>query len=245
MAKRRRTHLPGAIGNRPLPNRPAVRPERRQPPPRPPRARPITLLLGAFALVAVGVVVGALVSSFDKSPSPTPGPTVSLGPIATPGPPATLIPAPGVATSDPSGRYPAISSVGCDTLEQTAYHIHAHLTIRYGGELHVVPANIGIRDTCLYWLHTHHDSGIVHVEAPDEQVFTLGQFFDVWGEVLADRQVLDRPLEPNEGIYVFVDGQRYKGDPRAIVLSDLLNIEIQVGTAPFQPLPYEFSPDFL
>jgi hypothetical protein len=229
MAKRRRTHLPGGVEYRPMPR----------------RTRPVTLLLGAFALLAVGVVVGAVVSSFDESSSPTPGPAVFLGPTSTPGPPASLIPAPGVPTADPSGVYPPISVVGCDTLEQTAYHIHAHLTLRFGGELHAVPANIGIRGTCFYWLHTHRNAGVIHVEAPGEQVITLGQFFDVWGEVLADRQVLDRPLQPNEGLYVFVDGQRYQGDPRAIVLTDLLSIEIQVGTAPFQPLPYEFSPDFL
>jgi hypothetical protein len=135
--------------------------------------------------------------------------------------------------------------VRCDSLEQTAYHIHAHLALRFGGELQTVPANIGIRDTCLYWLHMHRDAGIVHVEAPATQVFTLGAFFDVWGQVLADRQVLDRPLEPNEGIYVLVDGERYNDDPRAIVLTDRLKIEIQIGTAPLQPLPYEFSPDSL
>ena len=242
MAKRRRAHPPGGVANRVAPSRPAVGARRREPP-RPPRARPITLLLAAFALLALVVMVSLVVSSFNPYASATP--STVLGPTATPGPPATLIPAPVVPTADSSGKYPPISGVGCDTLEQTAYHIHAHLVLRFGGELHVVPANIGIRDTCFYWLHTHRDAGIVHVEAPGEQIFTLGQFFDAWGEALAERQVLDRPLEPNEGIYVFVDGQRHEGDPRAIVLSNLLKIEIQVGTAPFQPLPYQFSPDFL
>lgn len=239
MAKRRRTHK--------SPPRPATR-LRPQPPRAPARQstrRPLTLLLGALAVVGIVLVVGAVAASLGGSSTETRGPTVSLGPTTTPGPPATLLPAAGVPTADPSGNYPSISGVRCDSLEQTAYHIHAHLSVRIGGELLTVPANIGVRDTCLYWLHTHRDAGIIHVEAPAQQLFTLGAFFDVWGQVLADRQVLDRPLQPNEGIYVFVDGQRHEGDPRAIVLTDRLKIEIQIGPAPLQPLPYEFSPDAL
>ena len=233
--------------------------KRRRVPPTPPRAigrtrplqtatargagtsRPVLLAAGAVGILAVIVIVGVLLA--NSGPVPSPSPSTALGPTATIGPPASLIAAPVLPTADASGAYPPISGVRCDLLEQTAYHIHAHVAIRFGGELHAVPADIGIRDTCLYWLHTHRDSGIIHVEAPAETSFTLGQFFAVWGQVLAPRQVLDRPLTAFEGIYVFVDRVRYDGDPRAIVLSDLENIEIQVGTAPFQPLPYDFPAD--
>jgi hypothetical protein len=146
-----------------------------------------------------------------------------------------------VPTADTSGAYPAIDGIRCDRLEQTAYHLHAHLTIRFDGVPQVIPANVGFRGTCLYWLHTHRDAGVVHVEAPARQVVRLGMFFDVWGVVLADRQVLDRALESGEAIYVFVDGVRFDGDPRTIELSDLQLIEIQVGSEPVVPLPFDWS----
>ncbi|HKR74492.1 MAG TPA: hypothetical protein VJR94_10330, partial [Candidatus Nitrosocosmicus sp.] len=44
-----------------------------------------------------------------------------------------------------------------------------------------VPAGIGIiPNECIFWLHTHDDSGIIHVEAPYETSFSLGQFLQVW-----------------------------------------------------------------
>ena len=207
------------------------------------RTRPATttLLLGGAALIAVFVVIGAVMGALGPQPSPSPSPSSSLEPTASAGPTATHLPAPGVPTADPSGAYPAIDGIRCDRLEQTAYHIHAHLTIRFDGQARAVPANIGIRDTCLYWLHTHRDAGVIHVEAPAEQVATLGMFFDVWGVVLADRQVLDRTLGPGEGLFVLIDGTRFNGDPRSIELSNLQMIEIQVGPAPLSPLPFDWS----
>ena len=93
--------------------------------------------------------------------------------------------------------------------------------------------------------HTHRDQGVIHVEAPAPREFTLGEFFDVWGKVLTNRQVRDRVLTSREYLYIYLDGAPYAGDPRSIPLLDLRNIELQVGTAPFDPLPYVFPADFL
>jgi hypothetical protein len=43
-----------------------------------------------------------------------------------------------------------------------------------------------------------------------------------------------------EGIYVFVNGRRYLGNPARLTLDDRAVIELQVGTGPFEPLPYTF-----
>ena len=58
-----------------------------------------------------------------------------------------------------------------------------HLTIEIAARVRV-PADIGIVTAgyaviCLYWLHTHDDSGTIHVEAPGG-TFTLADFFAVW-----------------------------------------------------------------
>ncbi len=34
---------------------------------------------------------------------------------------------------------------------------------------------------CFYWLHTHTEDGIIHIESPVQRTFTLGHFFAIWG----------------------------------------------------------------
>ena len=65
----------------------------------------------------------------------------------------------------------------------------------------MVPAGVGIPGPqqvmdgfveggrCLYWLHTHDSTGVVHIESPVQRGYTLGQFFDVWGRPLSATQV--------------------------------------------------------
>lgn len=74
-----------------------------------------------------------------------------------------------------------IDGIPCETQEYGTFHIHAHLDVFVDGHAYPVPALVGIEDnTCLYWLHTHNTDGIMHIEAPQTQDFTLGQFLDVW-----------------------------------------------------------------
>jgi len=74
-----------------------------------------------------------------------------------------------------------IGGIPCETQEYGTFHIHAHLDVFVDGHAYPVPALVGIEDnTCLYWLHTHSTDGIMHIEAPHAQDFTLGQFLDIW-----------------------------------------------------------------
>ncbi|CUR52182.1 conserved exported protein of unknown function [Nitrosotalea devaniterrae] len=77
-------------------------------------------------------------------------------------------------------NFASIGGIPCETQEYTTYHIHAHLDIFVNGQHTQVPAQIGLENTCLYWLHTHTPDGIVHMESPKERDFTLGEFFDIW-----------------------------------------------------------------
>src|SRR5439155_12528799 len=73
----------------------------------------------------------------------------------------------------------AVGAVECNAGEQLSTHYHSHLDIIQDGVQRSLPANIGITDTCLYWLHTHDSSGIIHIEAPADRknhTFTLGDF---------------------------------------------------------------------
>ncbi|MHB8602555.1 MAG: hypothetical protein ACYC6W_10030 [Nitrosotalea sp.] len=81
----------------------------------------------------------------------------------------------------PSNAAATIDGIECNTSEFATLHIHAHLDFYVNGNHLTVPERIGIVDNkCLYWVHTHDASGVIHIESPKSQEFTLGQFIDIW-----------------------------------------------------------------
>src|SRR5438105_3430375 len=83
-----------------------------------------------------------------------------------------------------------IAGISCDRMEGQRLHIHQHLVILDRGKEVPIPANVGQRSlsSCLYWVHTHTPDGIIHIEAPKDRAFTLGDFFQVWGQTLSKTQ---------------------------------------------------------
>ena len=93
---------------------------------------------------------------------------------------------------------------------------------------------------CISPLHTHDNSGILHTESATTVPNRLGQFFIQWGVPLRPR--LCRRLVRPSSIEVYVNGKRYGGDPRAILLSDHKEIAIVIGTPPKKiPKTADFS----
>ncbi len=121
-------------------------------------------------------------------------------------------------------------------------HVHAHLQVYVRGQQRAVPANVGIRATCLYWLHTHDASGLIHVEAGAPGTYTLGQFFDVWVEPLSSTELLRDRTQAGEEIRVLVNGQPYTGDPRSAPLRSHEEIVVELGPPFPSPAPYSFPP---
>jgi hypothetical protein len=134
------------------------------------------------------------------------------------------------------------------------YHVHARLSLYVNGKLRSVPLGIGIappRDItenrggpfvsgggCFSFLHTHASDGIIHIEAPVETGFSLGQFFGVWEQRL-DPTHLGR----YEGrVVAYVNGRRYRGDPRGIRLRRHAQIQLQVGQPARAPDAIVFPP---
>ena len=73
------------------------------------------------------------------------------------------------------------SGITCDKVEHLVYHNHTKLVIKIQNETHNIPAGIGIiPNDCIFWLHTHDDSGIIHIESPIKTAFSLDQFLKVW-----------------------------------------------------------------
>lgn len=147
------------------------------------------------------------------------------------------------SNSTPSGE--PVANVNCDSSEQLATHYHVHLDLIYKGQPVKVPANTGVQPTCLYWMHTHDDSGILHIEAPKKEAsrqFTLGEFFKVWGQPLSSKQVATLSVGAGEQMKVWVNGQPYSGDPSKIVLKSHEQIVIDIGPA-FVESPPDFTWD--
>jgi hypothetical protein len=133
-----------------------------------------------------------------------------------------------------------IDGVRCEAMEQTAMHIHQHVAIYDHGRPLPVPEDVGrpLGAQCFYWLHTHTPDGIIHVEAPTLQTFTLGQFFDIWGVPLSRTDVAGAKPRRGEHVAVYVDGRPYAGDPRAIELTLHLDVAIKVGPPYGAPPPF-------
>jgi len=109
-------------------------------------------------------------------------------------------------------------------------------------------ANIGITASCLYWLHTHDQSGLIHIEAPATEastVFTLGDFFDVWGQPLDATHIASLALAPDQKLDVYLDGQPYPGNPRSVPLGAHAQVVLEVVPPAVVPPPdFTFPPNY-
>jgi hypothetical protein len=209
-------------------------------------AAAVGITLAATSSGSAGLRLASLSTLGPFKPAPPPGP---LGPEGVPIPDAPVLA--GTATIA-TGRN--VDGVGCQTDEQTLFHIHAHLTIFVNGSARQVPAGIGIpgaqaqntpqgpfidSGTCFYWLHTHAADGIIHIESPVHRTFTLGDFFDEWGQPLGRDQV-----GPARGhVTVIYNGQVYRGNPRDIPLNAHAQIQLQVGTPLVAPVSITWPSD--
>jgi hypothetical protein len=136
-----------------------------------------------------------------------------------------------------------IDGIGCNSMEQFAMHIHAHLDIIVNGVYFLVPSQVGIPGNCFYWLHTHDESGIVHIEAPTHRDFTLGQFFDIWNKKLSNDQIFNYVANANNPLNVYINGTKVPDGTnyRDIKLNAHDEIAIVYGTQPSTiPTSYTF-----
>jgi hypothetical protein len=187
---------------------------------------------------------GPLSSLGTLTAAPAPG---SPGPESVPIPSVPVLAGPSAATA---GQ--AIDGIGCQTSEQTVFHIHTHLTIFVNGQQRQVPAGIGIpgavaqqtqagpfvdSGSCFYWLHTHAADGIIHIESPVQRTYTLGEFFDEWGQPLGPGQV----GQAHGKVTVIVNGQVFKGNPRDVPLGSHENLQVEVGTPLVAPETINWS----
>ena len=162
-------------------------------------------LIGVIVALAIGI--GMVVSSSSKVMS-------------------------GISAS--ASSLPPIDNIQCNSMEQAAFHIHAHLDILINGQPYTIPSQIGITGRCFYWLHTHDDSGVIHIESSITRNFTLGQFFDIWNKKFTNTQILDNIVDNKNTLSVYVNGTQVnpRVNYRDIKLSGHDEIAIVYGSRP-------------
>ncbi|HKC29445.1 MAG TPA: hypothetical protein VKB75_15630 [Jatrophihabitans sp.] len=218
------------------------------------RRRRIARWAGAIAVVAVVaavIAIAAVTSHHGKGASSSDVATATL--TGPPGPEGIVLEeGPLLAPVSTAAKGQPVGGIQCNAGEQVAYHIHTHVAVFVNGALRAVPPGVGVVEPvpqqtangvfvqasrCYYWLHTHAQDGVIHVEAPSQATYTLGQFFAIW------RQPLDSTrVGPVRGaVTTFVDGRKYTGNPAAIVLRSREDVQLDIGTPAVAPRKVDWS----
>jgi hypothetical protein len=185
--------------------------------------------IAGIAVVVIGLVVVLVVSNGAKgSKHPDPRSLPGINSDDAPWPPEVA------HLSD------RIAKMGLPPLgvEQVDYHIHQNLQVYVHGVLEPVPNGIGaISANELAEIHTHTNSGTIHVEAGATRHYTLGDVFDVWGVLFTPNQLGSYTNDAGDKIRAYVDGKQVTTDPTLIPLRDQEVIVVTYGTASEVPSP--------
>ena len=119
----------------------------------------------------------------------------------------------------------------------------------------VIPAGIGIapphrvegayvtKGRCSYPLRTTDPTGMIEVDARFQRHATLGQFFAMWGQPLSPTRLLSFRAKGNDRVVVYVNGRRWRGDPRDVPLTRHAALLMHLGGYVEPRLEYGFPPD--
>jgi hypothetical protein len=137
-----------------------------------------------------------------------------------------------------------VAGIPCEREEHFDLHIHAHVDVFVDGKPLPIPEGVGIVGrSCLYWMHTHDRSGIVHIESPEVRSFTVGQFIELW------RATAPGAPPAKQNPKVLIDGKRAKAEWNRVEFVDLVEIAIVYGADPTEipsyyvfPLEYRKGP---
>ena len=193
------------------------------------------------------LAAGALLAGCGSAPADTGH--VQQGPTHGAGVASAQVHAERLPWGRPDNQQAQVRAAGLSLTakEQLQVHYHAHLDVFVDGKHVPVPAGLGINvgpngslpahgSPGIAPLHTHDTSGVLHIEAAKDDVFTLGQAFAEWGVLLRAGQAgAYRPVR------AYVDGKRYDGDPARIVLKEHQEIALVVGKGTVKvPSHYSF-----
>jgi len=129
--------------------------------------------------------------------------------------------------------------------EGTTMHEHADVEVFVHGSKEPIPQDVGISAAGeIQSIHTHDDTGLVHLESSQSREFTLGEFFGVWGVRFTPSCLGAHCNEGDNRLQVFVDGEEVTGNLQDVQLDDQTVIVVAYGTPSELPDPIPSSFDF-
>jgi hypothetical protein len=191
---------------------------------------------GAKALIALAAAGGVLVALL-----------VAAGIVLT------ILAIPSRGSNAETNPAPNASRVQCQPVEQLANHFHTRLVILHEGAAVTIPAYIGIKSSCIYWLHTHDTSGVIHIETPITEfrtTFTLGDFFSVWGQPIDSSHAASAVVGSGQSMHAWVQDDpsgspaAFTKNPATIPLHDCESITIDIGAGEPGAPAYDFPTGF-
>ena len=205
-------------------------------------------LAGLAVLLVVGGIIGAVIAAGGGSNKQ--GGPAQVGPDLV----GDMSKLPGIQLGGPPWKQELkhfqarLNVLGIATLPQEALqvHTHSHLDIYVNGKHVTVPQYVGFdisgnKFLGLTPLHTHNTTGVIHKEAPSAYDFDLGQFFGIWGVRLSQTCIGGLCAKPGTPFRVWVNGHRFFGNPRRIVLRAHDEVAIVYGKPPSKiPTKYHF-----
>ncbi|KMO73458.1 hypothetical protein [Mycolicibacterium chlorophenolicum] len=199
----------------------------------------------AAGVVAAAPIMVMLIITIMKSPGPR---TSDAESASLQSPPATI--AKGAENMPPwpapADAKAAVAAAGLPMLgsEGSVEHIHTHLDVLVDGKPVPVPANLGVdsRRGRMSPLHTHDDSGVIHVESPVKRKFSLGEVFSEWQVSLSVNNIGALRAADGKVVRVFVNGTPQTGNPAAIMLGSRFEIAVIYGAPqPGETIPSKYD----
>ncbi len=156
----------------------------------------------------------------------------------------------------PDGQ--VVQGLKCESTVGSTVKANIHLSLYINNEAVAIPAGIGIvappqpgvnalvskgKLNCLYPLHVYENDNIIHAELFDNRTYTLGQFFEIWGQPLDQTHILGYTANQDQKITfeVFAEnGTQHPvtGDPRAIPLVEHETIVVLLNSPLIHPTPF-------
>ena len=109
-------------------------------------------------------------------------------------------------------------------------HIHASISVTISGNQIAVPSNTGIQDEMcsngMRGIHTHDDTGRLHIETPGAMDAPVGAFFQIGGEDFDETHILNKEANDVNEVVMFVNGeQNYDYENYVMHDGDVIEIE--------------------
>jgi hypothetical protein len=102
-----------------------------------------------------------------------------------------------------------ITSVCLDGHDGLVSHSHVSMSIEIDDQQYLVDPNVGISDSMcdgMRGIHTHDDSGTLHIETTSPMEAPLGAFFQIWGKEFSQSRIIDSVADSDNEVVMYVNG---------------------------------------